>query len=117
MRNISNDIQQILEADYDTIVYGSKTYCATVKGNSIEVIKIDFSSETYRTYSLDIDMSSIIPTSYGGHMRQDVPYMTIKGRSPINGAEVSFTIDLISGVNNSTFAQDGRNVVSFFRIN
>ena len=117
LRNISNDIQQILEADYDTIVYGSKTYCATVKGNSIEVIKIDFSSETYRTYSLDIDMSSIIPTSYGGHMRQDVPYMTIKGRSPINGAEVSFTIDLISGVNNSSFAQDGRNVVSFFRIN
>ena len=117
LRNISNDIQQILEADYDTIVYGSKTYCATVKGSSIEVIKIDFSSETYRTYSLDIDMSSIIPTSYGGHMRQDVPYMTIKGRSPINGAEVLFTIDLISGVNNSTFAQDGRNVVSFFRIN
>ena len=43
--------------------------------------------------------------------------MTIEGRSPVNGANVTFTIDLINGDNNSTFAPDGRNVVSFFRIN
>ena len=116
LRNLSNDILQILSAFHDAIVYGSKTYCATVKGNSIEVIEIELASETYRSYSLNIDMN-FIPTSFGGRMIQDVPYMIIEGRSPINGTEVTFTIDLISGVNNSTFAQDGRNVVSFFRIN
>ena len=116
LRNLSDEILQILSASYDAIVYGSKTYCARLKGNSIEVIEIELASETYKTYSLNIDMN-FIPTSFGGRMIQDVPYMIIEGRSPINGTKVTFTIDLISGVNNSTFAQDGRNVVSFFRIN
>ena len=117
LRNLSNDILQILSTSYDAIIYGSKTYCATVKGSSIEVTEVDFASETYLTYNLNIDMSSIIPTRYEGRMIQDIPYLTIKGRSPVNGTEVTFTIDLISGTNNSTFAQDGRNVISFFRIN
>ena len=116
LRTLSNDIVQLLDADYDTIIYGSKTYCARLNGNSIEVIEIELASETYRTYNFNIDMN-FIPISFGGRMMQGVPYMTIEGRSPINGTEVSFTIDLISGVNNSSFAQDGRNVVSFFRIN
>lgn len=116
LRNLSDEILQLLSASYDAIVYSSKTYCARLKGNSIEVIEIELASETYRAYSFNID-SNFIPTSFGGRMIQDVPYMIIEGRSPINGAEVTFTIDLISGVNNSTFAQDGRNVVSFFRIN
>ena len=116
LRTLSNDILQLLDADYDTIIYGSKIYCARLNGNSIEVIEIELASETYRTYNFNIDMN-FIPISFGGRMMQGVPYMTIEGRSPINGTEVSFTIDLISGENNSTFAQDGRNVVSFFRIN
>ena len=117
LRNVSEDILQVLSANHDVIIYGSKTYCATVKGSSINVTEIDFISETIRTYSLNVDMTSIIPTSYKGRMTQNVPYMTIEGRSPVNGANVTFTIDLINGDNNSTFAPDGRNVVSFFRIN
>ena len=117
LRNVSEDILQVLSANHDAIVYGSKTYCATVKGSSVKVTEIDFISETMRTYTLDVDMTSIIPTTYRGRMSHNVPYMTIEGRSPVNGASVTFTIDLINGDNNSTFAPDGRNVVSFFRIN
>ena len=117
LRAVSNDILQILAKNYDTIIYGGKTYCATVKNNSIEVIEIDFATETIRKYTLDVDMTSIIPSSFKGRMNQNVPYMIIDGRSPINGANVSFTIDLVNGTNNSSYAPDGRNVVSFFRIN
>jgi hypothetical protein len=117
IRNISSDILQLLSANNDAVIYGRKAYCANVKNNAIEVTEINFISETYRTYSFDIDMTSIIPTSYHGQMIQDTPYMKIEGRSPINGAPVSYTIDLINGVNISTYAPDGRNIVSFFRIN
>lgn len=117
LRAVSNDILQILAKNYDTIIYGGKTYCATVKNNSIEVTEIDFATETIRKYTLDVDMTSIIPSSFKGRMNQNVPYMIIDGRSPVNGANVSFTIDLVNGTNNSSYAPDGRNVVSFFRIN
>ena len=117
LRSIATDVLDILSKSYDTIIYGSKTYCAYVNGNTIEVTEIDFISETYRTYSLNVDMSSIIPSSYGGKFTQGIPYLTIGGRSPYSGASVSFSIDLINGTNNSTYAPDGRNVVSFFRIN
>ena len=117
LRAVSNDIIQILSKSYDTKIYGGKTYCATVKNNSIEVTEIDFATETVRTYTLDVDMTSIIPSSFKGRMTHDTPYMIIEGRSPMNGANVSFTIDLVNGTNNSSYAPDGRNVVSFFRIN
>ena len=55
--------------------------------------------------------------TYSASINQGVPYLTITGLSKTNGVSVRYTIDLINGTDNSSFAPDGRNVVSFFRIN
>jgi len=119
LNKLSADLLHILSSNHDAIAYGSKTYCADVQGNSIEVIEVDIVSETYRTYSFNVDIPSMVSSTvtYSADITQGIPYLTIRGISTLNGAGVSFTIDLIDGVNNSTFAPDGRNVVSFFRIN
>ena len=117
LNELSAGLNQILVADYDAVTYGSKTYCANVKGNTIEVTEVDFASETSRTYSLSVDMPTIVTPTYMALMIQEVPYLTIDGRNTENGAGVSITVNLINGETNSSFAQDGRNVVSFFRIN
>lgn len=117
LRDVSGQLIQTLLADYDAIAYGKKTYCAKINESSVEVTEIDFISETSRTYILDTAMPSIVSPVYNARMTQNTPYLMIDGRNPQNGANISFTINLINGENNSTFAQDGRNVVSFFRIN
>ena len=117
LKEVSAGLNQILVADYDAFLYGSKTYCANVKGNTIEVTEVDWASETSRTYSLSVDMPTIVTPTYMALMIQNVPYLTIDGRNTANGANVSITVNLINGETNSSFAQDGRNVVSFFRIN
>ena len=88
-----------------------------ISGKNIEVTEIDIVSETSRQYTLTIDMPIIVSPSFNVRMAQDVPYLTIDGRNTENGAGVSITVNLINGETNSSFAQDGRNVVSFFRIN
>lgn len=117
LKEVPAELNQILGADYDAVTHGSKTYCANVKGTTIEVTEIDLVSETSRTYSLSVDMPTIVTPTYMALMIQDVPYLTINGRNTENGAGVSITVNLINGETNSSFAQDGRNVVSFFRIN
>ena len=117
LRDVSAELMQTLSLSYDAIAYGSKTYCAIVKGNSIEVTEVDFASETSRKYSFNVDISAIVSPIYSARMTQDIPYLMIEGRNKQNGAKASFTINLINGETNSSFAQDGRNVVSFFRIN
>ena len=114
---MSEEIIQIALADYDAIIYGGKTYAAKVSGNVIEVTEIDFVTETYRTYSLNVDISSIKSPTYKALMVQDVPYLNINGRYSANGSYASISVNLINGENNSTFASDTRNVVSFYRIN
>lgn len=119
LRNLSSDMLQLLSSQYNAIVFGSKTYCVNVKGNSIEVTEIDLASEMYRTYSLNADIPSMVQFSvkYSASLIQGIPYLTITGLSKTNGASVRYTIDIINGTDNSSFAPDGRNVVSFFRIN
>lgn len=119
MRNLSSDMLQLLSGKYNAKAFGSKTYCVNVKGKSIDVTEIDLASETYRTYSLNAEIPSMVPLSitYSASINQGVPYLTITGLSTTSGVNVRYTIDLINGTDNSSFAPDGRNVVSFFRIN
>ena len=117
LTDASTELNHILLADYDAVTYGNKTYCANVKETSIEVTEVDLASETSRSYSLSVDMPFIVSPTFVAYMIQDIPYLRIDGRNTTNGAEVSITVNLINGENNSTFASDARNVVSFFRIN
>ena len=119
LRNLSSYMLQLLSSKYNAMAFGSKTYCVNVKGNSIDVTEIDLATETFRTYSLNADIPSMVSlsTKYSASIIQGVPYLTITGLSKNNGVNVRYTIDLINGTDNSSFAQDGRNVVSFFRIN
>ena len=119
IRNLSSDMLQLLSGKYNAKAFGSKTYCVNVKGKSIDVTEIDLASETYRTYSLNAEIPSMVPLTitYSASINQGVPYLTITGLSKTNGVSVRYTIDLINGTDNSSFAPDGRNVVSFFRIN
>lgn len=71
----------------------------------------------YLGYYADIPSMVSLSTKYSASIIQGVPYLTITGLSKNNGVNVRYTIDLINGTDNSSFAQDGRNVVSFFRIN
>ena len=119
IRNLSSDMLQLLSGKYNAKAFGSKTYCVNVKGKSIDVTEIDLASETYRTYSLNAEIPSMVPVSitYSASINRGVPYLTITGLSTTSGVNVRYTIDLMYGTDNSSFAPDGRNVVSFFRIN
>lgn len=117
IKQISTGLMSVLSANYDVFTNGKKSYGANINGKNIEVTEIDIVSETSRQYTLTIDMPIIVSPSFNVRMAQDVPYLTIDGRNTENGAGVSITVNLINGETNSSFAQDGRNVVSFFRIN
>lgn len=117
LRQISAGLMNLLSSDYDAFVSGAKCYGVNANRNIIEVTEIDIISETSSKYTLQIDMPTIVSPDYNARMVQDVPYLTIDGRNTENGAGVSITVNLINGETNSSFAQDGRNVVSFFRIN
>ncbi len=117
LKEVSAELNRILVADYDAVANGSKTYCVNVKECSIEVTEVDIATETISTYNLNVNLPDIVLPTYMAYMIQDVPYLIIDGRNTTNGAKVSITVNLINGENNSTFASDTRNVVSFFRIN
>ena len=117
LRDLSEDVKAVLDAEYDVIAYGPKTYCANTEGNSVKVIEVDLALESCREYLLEVDMTSILPTNYNVRIMGNHPYMIIDGKNPNNGVDASLTINLVTGENNSSFAADNRNVVSFFRIN
>lgn len=117
LESVSEDIEEVLETVYDAYVEGTKCYGVKVNGNTIEVTEIDLVSQSYRSYTISVDLSGIVLQTYEAVLRQGVPYLGIKGKSTANGVDASFMVNLINGENTSTFASDSRNVVSFFRIN
>lgn len=117
LEDIPEDLRNIYTEKYDLLLSGIKSYGVNVKGNTIEINEIDMVNKSYRQYSFDVDISFIKAQSYYAAMANETPYLFITGKSSESGADVSFMINLANGENNSTFATDNRNVVSFFRIN
>ena len=117
LEDIPEDLRNIYTEKYDHLLYGIKSYGINVKGNTIEINEIDMVNNSYRQYSFNVDISFIKSQSYMATMLNETPYLFITGKSSESGADVSFMINLANGENNSTFATDNRNVVSFFRIN
>ena len=117
LEDIPEDLRNIFTEKYDFLLCGIKSYGVNVKGNTFEINEIDVANKSYRQYSFDVDVSYIKSQSHRAYITNGTPYLTIGGKSSENGADVSFTINLANGENNSTFASDNRNVVSFFRIN
>lgn len=108
---------QIIPTDYDVFAKGKKCYGANIEEKIINVTEFDIASETARTYTLPLDIPSIVAPNYNVLIVQDVPYLRINGRNTINGADAAITINLITGENNTSFESDNRTVVSFYRIN
>ena len=117
LEDIPEDLRNIYTEKYDHLLCGIKSYGVNVKGNTIEINEIDIVNNSYRQYSFDVDISFIKSQSYMATMLNETPYLFITGKSSESGADISFVINLANGENNSTFATDNRNVVSFFRIN
>lgn len=117
LEDIPEDLRNIYTEKYDCLLSGMKSYGVNVKGNTIEINEIDMVNNSYRQYSFNVDISFIKSQSYMATMLNETPYLFITGKSSESGADVSFVINLANGENNSTFATDNRNVVSFFRIN
>ncbi len=117
LEDIPEDLRNIYTEKYDHLLYGIKSYGVNVKGNTIEINEIDIVNNSYRQYSFDVDISFIKSQSHMATMLNETPYLFVNGKSSESGADVSFMINLANGENNSTFATDNRNVVSFFRIN
>ena len=102
---------------YDFLLSGIKSYGVNIRSNTIEINEIDIVNKSYRQYSFNVDISYIKSQSYVATMLNEIPYLFVHGKSSESGADVSFSINLANGENNSTFSTDNRNVVSFFRIN
>ena len=108
---------QINPTDYDVFARGKKCYGATIEDKIINVTEFDIASETSRSYTLPLDIPTIVAPNYSVTIVHDVPYLRIDGRNTINGADASITINLITGENNTSFESDNRTVLYFYRIN
>lgn len=117
LEELPEDLRNIFTEKYDFLLCGVKSYGVNVKGNTFEINEIDIANKSYRQYSFNVDLSYIKGQSYNAFMVNESPYLVVSGKSSESGADVSFVINLANGENNSTFATDNRNVVSFFRIN
>lgn len=117
LKDLPKDLDDLLTKKYDSLLCGIKSYGVNVDGNFIEVSEIDIENESSRQYTFNIDLSFIKSQRYITTTLNGLPYLIINGKSSYSGANISLKINLINGENNSTFAPDGRNVVSFFRIN
>lgn len=106
-----------MPTDYDVFAKDKKCYGVTLEDGLINVTEFDIASETSRTYTLPLDIPTIVAPICTIIIVNDVPYLRIDGRSSLNGADASITINLITGENNTSFESDNRSVISFFRIN
>ena len=114
LKELPEDLCNIFIKKYDSLLCGVKSYGVNIKDNTIEITEIDIENENYHQYSFNIDVSFIKSQHYITIMMNESPYLIINGKNSENGADVSFKINLVNGENNSTFASDNRNVVSFF---
>ena len=113
---VADDLSNLLNAEYDVMIAGAKSYGAKVYDNYIDVTEIDMISETYRQYTFNTDTSFAVK-KYVTYIINNEPYLVISGKSTTSGTFTIYRINLINGENNSTFSKDGRKVTSFFRIN
>ena len=114
---VADDLSNLLNAEYDVMITGAKSYGAKVYDNYIDVTEIDMISETYRQYTFNTDFTSLAVKKYVTYIINNEPYLVISGKSATSGTFTIYRINLINGENNSTFNKDGRKVTSFFRIN
>ena len=117
LKDLPKELYDLLTKRYDSLLCGIKSYGVNVSSNLIEVSEIDIENESSRQYTFNIDLSFIKSQRYIATTLNGSPYLIINGKNSDSGANISLKINLTNGENNSTFAPDGRNVVSFYRIN
>ncbi|MBQ1931948.1 MAG: hypothetical protein II360_00435 [Muribaculaceae bacterium] len=115
---ISSTFCDALTQSYDATIYGAKCYGANIDKSVISVTEMDVLTGKVNNYTYTIkELDSIVLPSYSIVKRGNYPHLRVKGRSTSSGASVQFEINLISGQSTSSFGTDGRNTVTFLRLN
>ena len=115
---IPANIEEALASPCDAkVLIGAKCYLVNALTNAIQVKEVDVVANAIRDYSFDADLSEFVAKTYSISTLQSQPYFKVSGRSNKSGANISFSINVITGDNTATFAHDNRSLVTYLRIN